>query len=84
MRLGKNESDLKQILTEIRKTKREDNKMEVAPLRSFDDFLLTKSRFQVSWTSMCVKSWGKNCDFLTSRFRILMMKNAGSIGLSTT
>ena len=48
----KNESlsspEIKQFLTDFRKINREKGEMEVAPLRTLDDFILTKSRFQVN------------------------------------
>merc|ERR1712223_1774165 len=40
-------SELKQIFSEFRRNNRMDNEMEIAPLRSLDDFIMTKSRFQV-------------------------------------
>merc|ERR1719471_174723 len=43
----KNDTEVKQLFSEFRRKNRTSNEMEVAPLRSFDDFLLTKSRFQI-------------------------------------
>ena len=43
----KNDSGVKQIFSEFRRKNRMDTEMEVAPIRTLDDFLLTKSRFQV-------------------------------------
>ena len=39
--------EIKQFLSDVRKISRENKDMEVAPLRTLDDFILTKSRFQV-------------------------------------
>ena len=47
-------SELKQIFSEFRRNNRMDNEMEIAPLRSLDDFIMTKSRFQVNHVSKSV------------------------------
>jgi len=43
----KNDSEVKQIFSEFRRKNRMNTEMEVAPIRTLDDFLLTKSRFQI-------------------------------------
>ena len=48
MKSPRSETEIKQIFSEFRKRNRSDGEMEIAPLRGIDDFILTKSRFQVS------------------------------------
>ena len=43
----KNDREIKQIFSEFRRKNRMNTEMEVAPIRTLDDFILTKSRFQV-------------------------------------
>jgi len=47
MKSPRNETEIKQIFSEFRKRNRSDGEMEIAPLRGIDDFILTKSRFQI-------------------------------------
>merc|ERR1712080_384394 len=44
---SRNEAEIKQLFSEFRKRNRTDGEMEIAPLRGIDDFILTKSRFQI-------------------------------------
>ena len=47
MKSPRTEAEIKHIFSEFRKRNRSDGEMEIAPLRGIDDFILTKSRFQV-------------------------------------
>ena len=47
MKSPRNETEIKQIFSEFRKRNRSDGEMEIAPLRSLDDFILSKARFQL-------------------------------------
>ena len=51
----KNDSEVKQIFSEFRRKNRMNTEMEVAPIRTLDDFILTKSRFQVNWVQNLFK-----------------------------
>merc|ERR1711971_770233 len=46
-RSPKNDREIKQIFSEFRRKNRMNTEMEVAPIRTLDDFILTKSRFQI-------------------------------------
>ena len=76
--------EIKQFLSDVRKISRENKDMEVAPLRTLDDFILTKSRFQVCNID---EIYFLNCiNPLISifyRFLTSTMKIVGLIGLST-
>merc|ERR1712086_747395 len=43
----KNDREIKQIFSNFRRKNRKNTEMEVAPIRTLDDFILTKSRFQI-------------------------------------